>query len=327
MKKIWILLLINLSITLESSVVSIGMSAAKAYSSPAQPTFTKSKSLGATLTTSKSKSTSYTSGAIALAGVASNAAATHYIINLTGRTIILNFYRKGLLEDKSIWYDAKTFGPLILAGKSTTNIFDTLNYQLLPTPIDMHTNTCFKVTVDAFKFNDNKLKDPKIHGTSMPTPATSATPNDFKVTLEGDQLVITQLDTCMGIKISGAEKKQWPSAQDVAIANMSPADKLVIFQQQNIDLQNNIKKLESEIAKTSNLVKKNNRKKMIANKKEKIKKNEKTIAKLQAEILAANANQSTSATPTASNDATIPQTPEDIINDANTTQNSVPAIM
>jgi hypothetical protein len=232
---------------------------------------------------------SNTSMAINAAAAVSKAASSHYIINLTGRTILLNFYAKNPFNGKSTWYSSDTFGPLIIAGKSTTNILDTLNYQLLPSAIDMHTNTSFKVTVDAFKFNDKKAKDPKIHGTSMPTPATSPTPNDFRVTLDGDQLVITKLDTCMGIKIKGATKEQWPSAENIKFSRMTPAEKIPALQQKNIDLGKEITKLKKQIKKESNLTKINNRKKMIANKKERIKKNEGTIKKIQAEIAAASA--------------------------------------
>lgn len=230
---------------------------------------------------------SATASLITAAAKTSKAMSTHYIINLTGRTIILNFYQKSIFTGESTFYDSSIFGPLAWTGKSTTNIFDTLNMQLVPSPIDMHTNSCFKVTVDAFSLTDSKLKDPSISGTSMPTPATSPTPNDIMITLEGKQLVITQLDTCMGIKIPGGSRKQWPSEEDVRISNMTQQEKLTSLLAQNEHLNGDISDLERAIRKTSNLVKKNNRKKMIANKKELIKKNEKTIVKLQAEIAAA----------------------------------------
>lgn len=249
------------------------------------------------LSTTNIMSLSNQSTMIGAAAAVSKAASTHYIINLTGRTINLNFYAKNPITGKSTWISRAGFGPLIWAGKSTTNILDTLNYQLLPTPIDMRTNSCFKVTVDAFKFNDPKLKDPKIHGTSMPTPATSATPNDFQVTLDGDKLVITQLDTCMGIKISGAQRKQWPSAADIAISRMSPKDKITALQKQNIDLQNDITKKQKDIKKIKNLVKRNNRKKTITNDKEKIKKNITTIAKLQNELVVNDGQNTNSPSP------------------------------
>jgi len=288
-KKVWLLLL-TMSTIIKPITSTGGLITKTSLTAANKDKFKKSKGPSTGLMAA--------GAVVGIAAAASKAASTHYIINLTGRTIILNFYAKNPFTGKSTWYDAKTFGPLIWAGKGTTNLLDTLNYQLLPTPIDMHTNTCFNVTVDAFKFDSSKLKDPKIHGTYMPTPATSPTPNDFKVTLDGDQLVITQLDTCMGIKISGAEKKQWPSAEDIRVSRLTPAEKITTLQQKNMDMQNDIKKLKKAIKKTSNITKKNNRRKMITNKKERIKKNEKTIAKLQAEIAASPAQNASAQTTT-----------------------------
>ena len=235
MKKLYLLLFLSIPHIIKPSVLYVAAEAMSASNKSSSPSFSKNKLTGATIGTRKS--TSGAAMAIGAATTASNAASTHYIINLTGRTIILNFYRKGAFTNKTVWYDARTFGPLIWAGKATTNIIDTLNYQLLPTPIDMHTNTCFKVTVDAFKFNSSKLKDKSIKGASMPTPATSVTPNDFQITLDGDQLIVTELDTCMGIKIPHAQKKQWPSAEDIAVSRMTPQDKIITLQKQDLDLQ------------------------------------------------------------------------------------------
>ncbi len=223
----------------------------------------------------------------------SSSATKNYIVNLTGRTIILNFYAKNPLTGKSTFYDSKIFGPLLIAGKSPNNFTDTFTASLTPPQIDMHPNMCFKVTVDAFSINNDKLKDNKIKGTSMPTPAYSVIPNDFQISLDQDQLIITQLPTSKGINFGG-NTKQWPSKEDLAIKKMTRADQIIALEEQNKGLQNQRDERTKEIQKMHDknrnikpgmLIKVNNRHKLIKNINEKIEKNNKTIAQLKDQEL------------------------------------------
>lgn len=212
-----------------------------------------------------------------------NANGKNYIANLTGRTVILNFYAKNLLTKKTTWFDAKTFGPLLIKGKSPANTVDTLTSTLLPPPIDMHAATCYKIRINAFKINSHKLKDKKIKGCTIPTPSVAFIPRDYKITLQGDQIVVKEMNTRSGIPIPGLKKssmRQWPSEKELLILKMTPEEKIAYYKQAIEGLHNDIKELTNKIQrmhdkngniKPGKLTQVNNRHKMITNKKEKIK--------------------------------------------------------
>lgn len=222
----------------------------------------------------------------------------HYIINLTGKVLALNFYAKNPFTKKRTWVALETVSPLLFGGAQPANFIDTLNASVLPKPTDMHPLMCYEVTFDivntdpkGFSTKDIlKYKDSSYKGVSMPTPSISLIPNDYKVELQGKQIVVTRLNTSAGIPIPGTKKsdtKQWPSKEEVDLVNMSAADKLAFLEKEVSNLQGSIEKLNKEIKKYRKnhaITKMNNRKKMRDEKEKLIKKYNKQITDLRAQI-------------------------------------------
>lgn len=213
--------------------------------------------------------------------------AQHYIINLTGRTVMMKFYAKNPLTGKDFVMDLSVVQPLLIGGKVPASFPDNIGISLLPSPVDMHPMTSHNVKFEVMTLNSTTLKDSSFQSISMPSPNNVLIPHDFKITLDGNQLVVTQLNTSALLPIPGAKKseiKQWPSVDQLALNHMSPQDKLKYLQDQNNSLQNSIKKWKKEIKKYVNPVKISNRKKSIRNAENQIDSNNKQIAQLQAQI-------------------------------------------
>ncbi len=219
---------------------------------------------------------------------------TNYVLNLTGKNIRLNFYAKMF---HTTWVGVELVDPLIFGGKSPDDFLSTITAKLLPEKINMHISTSSYITVSVVDLKGKNGVNHNIKGCKFPTPSMgNFLAHDYKITLEGKQLVVTKLNTFSGIPIPKTRQTnlpQWPSKFQMAMLNMSPPEKIVALQDQNTSLEKSIKNLEKEIkgmrnsdgsikfGKTSQL---NNRKKMRDDKKELIKSNNKKIAKLQKEI-------------------------------------------
>ncbi len=235
--------------------------------------------------------------------IANNQNDGNYIINLTGKLLVLNYYAKNPFTGKKTWVDIQSTPTLLLAGKNPDTFLDKISATLLPKPFDMHPMTCYQVSFDAANTNSNrfssadnffkKYKDKSIQGVTIPTPPVDLLPHDYKVELKNNQIVVTRLNTRMLIPIPGTKQsdlQQWPSAESMRVLTMSAQEKLDYYQQKNTHLTADVKQLSKEIKKYSDkaaVTKMNNRKKMKTNKKEEISKNQKKIAQLQAQIAAA----------------------------------------
>lgn len=211
-----------------------------------------------------------------------------YVFNMTGKPLILNFYAKPF--GKETWIDSQTVGPLALAGKAPDDFLSTITTTLLPEIVDMHKSTSTYIRFEVLKLN-SKLKDKNYHGVKINTPSlTSLFDYDYKVILDGDRIVVTRLNTVAGIPIPGkklSDTDQWPSKTDMAILHMPPAERIVALQAQNAHLEDDVKKLKKEETKYHNkgaITQQKNRKRMKDEKKNKIKSNNETIARLQAQI-------------------------------------------
>lgn len=240
------------------------------------------------------------SSALSAASSAASSASRHYIINMTGRDIKLDFY----MDSKELgkhWISMNVFGPLALAGKSPDDFLATITATILPPAIDMHIYSCSEVTVHAFKLGSKNAVDKKIKGVKMPVPALSVAPNDFEIILDGDQLVIKRLNTVAGVPIPGTNKsniQRWPAKPDTAAAvetvasAASPADQMAALASENGSLNAEIKKLQSEINSLSTKDDKKkiaSRKKTIHNDQVQIQANNDKINMLKAQIPAGTA--------------------------------------
>ena len=242
-----------------------------------------------------------------------NLNAMHYVFNLTGKTLQFNFYAKDPFTGKTKLFNSQILGPIILAGKSPDNFIETISTSMLPKKINMNPVTCFKVTIHVLDMKNSKFK---IKSLSMPTPGTSLSqPADFSIELKDKQLIAKQLTTSGGIPILGAKKsalKQWPSDRELARQKMSPQERIDDISEENKKIEARLEQLKKEIQKMHDkrgnikfgmLTKVNNRHKMVQNKKDKLKANQKEIAKLQAQI------NNTTNTKTLASDTIQPQTP------------------
>ena len=249
--------------------------------------------------TSRSSRSSYNSGYGSSSNYRSNSYRSnnnrndsgHYIFNLTGRNVRFNFYTKRL---DTMFVGYEIVHPLLLGGNSPDGALPLITANLLPKKIDMHTLSSSYVKAKVLDLGgiNNKIKSCK-----FPTPSLgNLFPHDYKITLEDDQLVVTLLNTSRGIPIAGKRQtklQQWPSVEDIAIMKMPPQEKIVAYQQQNVELQKDIDKLDKEIKsmrdkngviKAGMLTKINNRKAMRATKDSKIKANNRKIAHIQKQL-------------------------------------------
>ncbi|MDP3788053.1 MAG: hypothetical protein Q8Q60_01885 [Candidatus Chromulinivorax sp.] len=211
-----------------------------------------------------------------------------YIFNFTGKPIILNFYTKSFGE---LWVDSATVGPLALVGGRPNDFLSTVTTTLLPSKVNMHNATSSFIRFEGLKLN-SKLKDKSIHGVKIPTPKMISFNYDYKVTLVGDRIVVTRMNTIAGIPIPGKKASdidQWPSKKDLAIYNMTSADRIIALEEQNTHLAKEVISLKDKEKRYRNDNKKekqSNRKKMKESKKKKIEENKKTISRLQSQIAA-----------------------------------------
>ena len=256
---------------------------------------------------------------------------TNYVLNLTGKNIRLNFYAK--MFGGKTWVGVELVDPLLFFGKTPSDFLSTITAKMLPEKIDMHISSSSYITVSVVDLKGKNGINHNIKGCKFPTPSMgNILKHDYKITLEGKQLVVTKLNTFSGIPIPKKRQnnlQQWPSKFQMAMLNMAPPEKIIALKDQNTSLEKGIKNLEKEIkgmrfsdgsikpGKTAQL---NNRKKMRDDKKELIKSNNKKIAKLQKEIAS-----STSDTPVVLNpeEAEISNDSEDETVDEDEPENSV----
>jgi len=220
-----------------------------------------------------------------------------YVINMTGRTILLNFYSGRMTGHMFAGYEI--LGPWI-GGKSPNDVMAGLTTTLLPKAIDMRIMTSSEITVSAFKLGSNKSKDKSIKGTKFPTPSkTEVLARDYMITLktvtttDGDKqiLVVQRLNTSAGIPMDSKDAiKQWPSEKEITRMGMTLEEKIADLKAENEKLHNDIKNLNKKIKhmqkKGSPIGKINNRKEMRSKKHKKIDSNEKAIKKLEKQIAA-----------------------------------------
>lgn len=214
-------------------------------------------------------------------------ASKHYVVNLTGRTLLFNFYRKAIIGKDNVWNGSAIVGPMLIGGKNVKNAADYFTASLLPEPIRMWETICFQMTINACKLNSSTSKDTSIKGITIPVPGYSLTPNDYKVELQGNQLIVKKLSSYRGLPITGGKEQQWPSAQDLTVSSMTSEQKLAYRQKQIQDLTASIASLNKEIKKyrkAGDLTKLNNRKRMRANKEHDIKRFTLEITNLQNQI-------------------------------------------
>lgn len=223
-----------------------------------------------------------------------------YMLNMTGKTIVITFYAKNPITKKRTWFGTKQVKPFAL-GKQGENLTDTFNSTMLPEKIDLHPLTCYEMRIDALNSDIErymgkdilKYIDKNFKNVSMPTPSPSFVSRDYRIELNGKQIVVTRYNTFGGIPIPGtkrSETKQWPSKSYLDIQNMNPQQQVVALKAQIEHLKGDIKNLDKEIKKYrgKNLITKmNNRKKMRDEKRKLVRKYEEKITKLQKAIDAA----------------------------------------
>lgn len=223
-----------------------------------------------------------------------------YMLNMTGKTIVITFYAKNPITKKRTWFGTKQVKPFFL-GKQGENFTDTMSSTMLPERVDLHPLTCYEMRIDALNSDIErymgkdilKYIDKSFKNVSLPTPAVGNVSRDYRIELQGKQIVVTRYNTFGGIPIPGTKRsdtRQWPSKDYVAILNMNPQEQVVAFKAQIEHLKKDIVSIDKEIKKyrkKSLTAQMNNRKKMRDEKRKLMSKYEDKVEKLQKAIDAA----------------------------------------